>query len=143
MTDGAAELTGSCLCGAVRYTIRPPLRPVRICHCRQCQKWSGHLVAATQVLTDHFEVSESGDLRWHRSSPQAERGFCATCGSSLFWRSDPRFTSIMAGTLDTSTGLAVEMHIFCADAPGYEIGADDAPRHPEASPSQWDPTSTA
>ena len=59
-------------------------------------------------------------LRWYRSSSTAERGFCATCGSSVFWRpGHGRHISIMAGTLDAPTGLAAEEHIFVADASDY------------------------
>src|SRR5262245_23873659 len=29
--------TGSCLCGAVRFDITGPLRPVIACHCTQCR----------------------------------------------------------------------------------------------------------
>ena len=38
---------GRCLCGAVNYRVDGPLRPVVACHCGQCQRTSGHFVAAT------------------------------------------------------------------------------------------------
>ncbi len=111
------ERTGSCLCGDVRSRIRGPLRPVVACHCRQCRKTSGHYVAATQCARADIEIH--GDtLRWYRSSERAERGFCARCGSNLFWRErDSARISVWAGTLDGETGLRMEAQLH-ADAKG-------------------------
>jgi hypothetical protein len=113
-------MQGSCLCGAVAYTADPPLRPVIVCHCTQCRKTSGHVWAATSVPLDRFHLTCSGGLRWFRSSPQAERGFCGICGASLFWKptGEDRI-SIAAGSLDGPTGLSVEPDWFLEDAGDY------------------------
>lgn len=96
---------GSCLCGAVTYVLSGPLRPMIVCHCVQCRKMSGHFAAATQSLASDMEISGES-LKWYRSSDVAERGFCGTCGSTLFWRrfDNPKI-AIYAGTLDGETGL--------------------------------------
>lgn len=118
--------TGGCLCGAVRYRVRGPLRPVVACHCTQCRKSSGHYVAATQAAAADMAIA-GGTLRWFRSSEVAERGFCGACGSNLFWRrvGDPRI-SIMAGTLDGATGLRMESQIH-AEAAGDYYALPDVP----------------
>lgn len=118
---------GQCLCGAVRYRVNGPLRPVLYCHCGQCRRTSGHYVAATAADNDTMEIDDSrGVLRWYRSSPFAQRGFCGECGSSLFWKRDDAATiSIMAGTLNGETGLSGEAHIYAADKGDYyELGPD-------------------
>lgn len=77
-------------------------------------------MAATACDVDHLEMQNDEGLRWYRSSSTAERGFCVTCGSSIFWRPvHGRHLSIMAGTLDAPTGLEAEEHIFVADASDY------------------------
>ncbi len=112
--------TGACLCGAVRYRVRGPLRPVINCHCGQCQRWSGHIVAATQAAREQIEIEEAGALRWFESTPGIRRGFCGQCGSSLFWDdSATTGVSIMAGTLDPPTGLETRCDIFVADKSDY------------------------
>ncbi len=112
--------TGSCLCGGVRYEVRGPLRPVVGCHCVQCRKWTGHYMAATAARLAEFRVVAGETLRWFRSSDTARRGFCAECGSSLFWQGDGRdYVAIAAGTLDGATGLATAGHIFCDFAGDY------------------------
>jgi hypothetical protein len=127
-------MTGGCLCGAVRYEVRGPLRDVILCHCSECRRWHGHVCAATAAARDQLVVHDSGSLRWF-DSPQsatgARRGFCATCGSSLFWAAPGRPTvSIAAGTLDAPTGLKVIAHIHTESMGDYyELPDDGLPRH--------------
>ena len=124
---------GSCLCGAVTYTVSGPLRPVIACHCRQCRKTSGHHVAATSAPRE--SVAIRGEVTWYRSSPGARRGFCPTCGSNLFWDGPGTHLSIFAGTLDAPTGLRIKGHIFCADRGDYYEIADGLPKVEGADPS--------
>ena len=35
------EMTGSCLCGGIRYVVHGPLGPVVHCHCSMCRKATG------------------------------------------------------------------------------------------------------
>lgn len=121
---------GGCLCGAVRYRVTGPLRPVVNCHCSQCRKASGHHVAATAAPRDHFEMTGERGLKWYRSSEKARRGFCGECGSSLFWSADGRdYIAIMAGTLDGATGLATAANIYCNDAGDYYALDESLPAH--------------
>src|SRR6201999_886641 len=94
-------LTGQCLCGAVRFTIGGEPRDVVNCHCHRCRQWTGHHMAATSARATEVSIESSDDtLSWF-AVPGAEYGFCARCGSSLFWRaeSSPTWLSICAGVL--------------------------------------------
>ena len=125
---------GSCLCGAVRYQVTGDMRPVVTCHCVQCRKTSGHFVAATSAAHDDIEVE--GQVTWYSSSPEARRGFCAVCGSSLFWEeTGGTRLSIHAGTLDGVTGLETSGHIFVADKGDYYALADGLPQASGADPA--------
>ena len=111
---------GSCLCGAVEFQADPPLRPVIACHCTQCRKTSGHYWAATSVPLARFHLIRSHGLRWFQSSAQARRGFCGTCGASLFWQPEAEDRiSVAAGALDGETGLSIESHWHLPDAGDY------------------------
>ena len=116
--------TGGCLCGAVRYEVRGPLRPVVDCHCTMCRRTSGHFAAFTATRPDALVLIESEGLRWYRSSTSARRGFCGRCGSSMFWEPDSGDRiSIAAGTLASPTGLETVVHVFVEDVGDYyEIG---------------------
>lgn len=127
--------TGSCLCGAVRFELRGKLRDVSACHCGQCRRWTGHCVAATAVARENLVFTEQRGLKWFRSSDAARRGFCGECGSSLFWEGDGLgYTGVMAGTLDSPTGLRLARHIWTADRGDYYDIADNLPQFP-GSPS--------
>jgi len=142
MSGGPQVLNGRCLCGTVTFTIRPPFRPILVCHCRQCARWTGHAVYATAVAPERFELaSGGGDLAWVRASDTAARGFCRACGSSLLWKPDSgTHISILAGSIDPPTGLTIASHIFTAGKSDYyEIGGD-APcyaENPDAAPSSF------
>jgi len=133
------DKSGSCLCGAVRFTASGPLGNVSYCHCSQCRKTSGHFVAAVDCIPADLQLLEDKGLRWFRSSAIAQRGFCEYCGSSLFWRPEHgRHVSIMAGTLDVPTGLQADEHIFVDDASDYYVIDDGLPQFSGDSPRESD-----
>ena len=121
--------SGGCLCGAVRYEVRGALRPIIMCHCTQCRRMTGHFMAATAARHADFRVVTDGGLKWFAASQEAQRGFCAHCGSTLFWQGAGRdYLSIAAGTLDDSSGLEVAGHIFVADKGSYYEIDDGTPQ---------------
>ena len=79
----AADWTGGCQCGAVRYQLLTPPEHACICHCRMCQRASGQPFMA-------FASVKRENLRWTRGYPStfvssnvAERNFCSACGTPL------------------------------------------------------------
>lgn len=132
MTEQGA--TGGCECGAVRYAVQGPLRPIVGCHCTQCRRITGHFLAATAARLRNFTLTKDAGLKWYESSSVARRGFCEVCGSTLFWTPNGRdYLSIAAGSLDDSAGLRMVCHIHVADKGGYyEIDAR-APQSPDGT----------
>jgi hypothetical protein len=126
--------SGGCLCGAVRYEVRGPLRDVLLCHCEECRRWHGHVSASTATDKNDLVVTEARGLRWvesPRSDAGARRGFCGECGSSLFWDAPARQTiSIAAGTLDSAEGLRIVSHWYVSQAGEYyDLPDDGLPHH--------------
>lgn len=121
---------GSCLCGAVRIEIDGELRGPDACHCSQCRKVSGHYWASTDVPDAQLRISGEGQVSWFRSSVNVMRGFCATCGSALFWKPLLRdFTAVAMGALESPTGTRLAKHIFTADKGDYYTIADGLPQN--------------
>lgn len=115
--------TGRCECGHVRYRVTGPMRPVVNCHCRRCRRITGHFMAATGCARDDLAFDTGESLRWYEPAPGVFYGFCGTCGSTLFWRSDsnPGWISIAAGGLDLPTGLRTQAACWTAEAADYHI----------------------
>ena len=129
MPEATSPRSGGCLCGAVRYEVSGALRPVIMCHCTQCRRMTGHFMAATAARHADFRLVTGGGLKWFAASQEARRGFCAHCGSTLFWQGVERdYLSIAAGTLDDSSGLEVAGHIFVADKGSYYEITDGTPQ---------------
>ncbi|MCT8971031.1 GFA family protein [Microbaculum marinisediminis] len=121
---------GRCACGAVSYVLRGPLRPVVFCHCESCRRQSGHIVSATSVPLDRLSVTGAENLGDWQATPDAVRQFCKVCGSHLFWRGhDATSISVMAGSLDTPTGLTPWGHIFVAEKGDYYEISDGLPQY--------------
>jgi hypothetical protein len=90
---------------------------------------TGHFMAATAARRTDFHLLSRAALKWYSASPQARRGFCDECGSTLFWDGVGRdYISIAAGTLDDSTGLEMACHIFVADKGAYYAIDGTAPQ---------------
>jgi hypothetical protein len=123
--------SGSCLCGAVRFSVSAPLKEADACHCTQCRKQSGHYWASTNVAKTDLTLEGDDKLTWFKSSAQAKRGFCSVCGSALFWQatSQPKRIAIAMGAFDKPTGAKLGVHIFVADKGDYYEIADGLPQN--------------
>jgi hypothetical protein len=121
---------GSCLCGAVSFEVNCALPPPDACHCSQCRKQSGHFWASTDVPRTAVTIHGAENLTWFRSSEKVRRGFCATCGSALFW--DPIQKDKIAigmGAFDLPTDTRLHMHIHVASKGDYYDIADGVTQH--------------
>ena len=128
---------GSCLCGAVTFEVACDLPGPDCCHCSQCRRHSGHCFASTDVPRSAVTVHGGENVGWYRSSAKARRGFCARCGSSLFWDPfDRDWTAIAMGAFDKPTGTRLAKHIFTGDKGDYYDIADGLPQHGQAPAGQ-------
>lgn len=121
---------GSCLCGAVRFTVDGDLKPPDACHCTICRKISGHYYAATDVPRTAVTIEGDENVTWHRSSEKVRRGFCSTCGAPLFF--DPircDWIGISMGAFEKPTGTQLAIHIFVADKGDYYEIKDGLPQN--------------
>ena len=121
--------SGKCFCGAVRFTATLPSKWVAHCHCTMCRRahgagfvtWAGF--AESAVAIDDGE----GQLRWYDSSPGAQRGFCARCGSPLFFRAE-RWAGelhIARAQFDEPLDRAPQAHVFWDNHVDWALPAED------------------
>ncbi|MRX50957.1 GFA family protein [Paracoccus sp. S-4012] len=98
------RVTGGCLCGAVRFRAVLADRSLRVCACTQCLR---------QNSGPWFDLPSVQGIEWqgavatYRSSPGHLRGFCATCGSTLYWHREGQSPALSHGALDDRDGFAL------------------------------------
>jgi hypothetical protein len=133
-------VTGSCLCGGVRFELTQPFRRASHCHCSRCRKHSGTFgLTQGRVPRDGFRLLEGEELiRVFRPSGGMAKAFCSVCGSSLFggtWP-DGAEVSIRLGALDADPGIRPQYHSHTASAaPWDRIPDDGLPRYAGAAPA--------
>ncbi len=126
--------SGGCLCGAVRYEVRGPLRDVINCHCTLCQRLHGAFGPHSKAKKVNIEVTKDDGLAWYATSKRARRGFCRDCGTHLFWEPVAQdATGIVAGTLDPPTGLKTMGHIFTGEKCDFTELSDALPKFAASS----------
>ena len=123
---------GSCLCGEVAFAVGPQIGHVVHCHCTMCQKAHGAAFDTWVCQKDaDFAVEQGRDvLRWYQSSPEAQRGSCSRCGSSLFFRSErwPGETHVVIACLNEQERFQPEAHVFYSTHVNWVDCQDDLPK---------------
>ncbi|MEO0518167.1 MAG: GFA family protein [Cyanobacteria bacterium P01_A01_bin.116] len=79
------ESKGRCLCGAVSFTAKNVSSHIGACHCSMCRTWVGGPFVTTECGSE-VSFEGSANITVFNSSDWAERGFCAQCGTHLFYR---------------------------------------------------------
>ena len=129
--------TGHCLCGAVRYRLETPPEGYSACHCSMCRRWSGGIELGLTFMEGDIHWEGAENIRTYASSDWAERGFCGTCGSGLFWRltaAGPMqgMMSLSAGSLDSLDGLELTTEVYIDHKPAGHAFAGERKRMTEA-----------
>jgi len=119
--------TGKCLCGAVHFVAEDVDPHVHACHCSMCRNWTGGPMQAAQVGKVAFSGEEH--IKRYASSEWAERGFCAECGSSLFYcLKEPQIYVMSTGAFDDAEQFSLAGEIYIDEKPGGYDFAGDHPR---------------
>ncbi len=73
-----SEVTGGCLCGALRFVARGAPYRVGLCHCMDCRKSHGSPFHASAIFPETAVTLTGAWATW------GDRSFCPTCGSQVF-----------------------------------------------------------
>ncbi|KAJ5289131.1 Glutathione-dependent formaldehyde-activating enzyme/centromere protein V [Penicillium angulare] len=132
-------ITGSCMCGGVHYSADVDKYLAALCHCTDCQKWSGSAFTSNAVVprssvkvtkgtpSSYDAVGNSGKINKHF--------FCSNCGSSLYTELEvmPDMTCLKAGGLDnkeTNMNGKVDIEFYVKDRPTYLASVEGAKQEP-------------
>ena len=115
-------LTGSCLCGAIRYSIDAEVKELRACHCRNCQKVSGAQGTVNAILpSSAFKITHGKPKRYTAvadSGRTLHRYFCGDCGAGVFSQreANPEMVVVRAGSFDNPGDMKITANIWTGSA---------------------------
>jgi hypothetical protein len=118
------DITGGCLCRAVRYRFTEPPMLTRVCWCRLCQ-YLGSGSGTVNVCFARAAMTMEGALRDYPSVADSghamHRRFCPTCRTQMFSEAEvrPHLIFVRAGTLDNSELVRPAATIWTSRAPSW------------------------
>lgn len=125
-----SELTGRCLCGALKWHGQGPMLWAAICHCEDCRR------AASADYVSWFglprdAVTWEGPRVCFKSSEKVTRSFCGKCGAPASFESEvfPDETHLYAPSLDDPAQYQPTAHIFWSERLPWVRTGDDLPKH--------------
>ncbi len=123
---------GACLCGAVTLVATQVTRELGACHCGMCRRWGGGPLLAVDCGRD-VQIEGEDSVAVFDSSPWAERGFCRSCGTHLFYRlKGAQEYQIPVGLFGDSVSPVFELQVFIDRKPEYYAFANDTKEMSEA-----------
>lgn len=130
MSGSDQKSHGGCACGTVRFEVLGDPKWVANCHCGDCRKQTSSAFASyVGCLTDQVSFTK-GKAAEHASSPGVGRGFCGTCGSPLYFRSDqwPEEIHFFLFTFDRPDDFEPGGHVMMRESVSWLHLADDKPK---------------
>lgn len=116
-----APISGQCLCGAVKVSAEVENPRLRACHCDMCRRHTSGAFFSLETVAGSITVT--GPAQSYDSSDWAERGFCGTCGSTLWYkRVGADEPNLAAGLFEHAGGGALKIEFFADMCPqGYAL----------------------
>ncbi|MGH8294940.1 MAG: GFA family protein [Steroidobacteraceae bacterium] len=116
-----ARIEGGCLCGNVRYQVDTEPAFIGVCHCTDCQRFTGSAFA-TVVGVKAPSLKLTGTLKTFTkpgdSGKPIRRLFCPECGSGIVDEADamPGIAMLHVGSLDDRSWVKPQSQIYCDSA---------------------------
>jgi hypothetical protein len=114
------DVRGQCHCGQITYeaTVDPGL--VRICHCTDCQMFSGTgYRVSVPAMKDAFSLRSGMPRSYVKTADSGARrvhAFCGECGTPVYScpaDEEPSFYALRVGCLDRRHELPPMQRIWC------------------------------
>lgn len=136
-----SKISGSCLCGAVKYSA--PVEPVvvALCHCSHCQKQSGAAFSVNAGIPKGSLQFSAGKPATYQdtggSGQPVYRHFCRDCGSPIFSDvvTSPQLDWLKAGTLTDASWVKPAINVWCESAQPWVAYPEGVPRFARNPPA--------
>jgi len=126
-------MSGSCLCGKVRYEVLGGIGDIVHCHCQTCRKAHGSAFSSVAAVPDHeFKLFSTKGLACFESSPGKKRYFCSNCGTQMYAkRAGAEHIILRLGSLDGSPKWTEKNHIWVSQKASWYSINSTLPEHQE------------
>lgn len=126
-------ISGSCLCGSVKYRISGKVGDIIHCHCKTCQKAHGTAFSSVATVNDtDFTILGDENLKYFESSMGKKRYFCTTCGTQIYAKRDnSQHVILRLGSLDDDPKSNEKNHIWVSHKASWYSINSNLPEHSE------------
>jgi hypothetical protein len=134
MQEESMQVAGKCHCGKITYRAVIDPGKVSVCHCTDCQMFTGSAYrtsvpagrATFELLTGQPRIY----VKTAESGAQRAQAFCADCGTPVYSSAvnDPPTFSLRVGCLDQRALLPPRKQIWCRSAFGWADDLSKVPR---------------
>ncbi|MBV1883344.1 MAG: GFA family protein [Pseudomonadales bacterium] len=112
-------LSGGCLCGRVKFSVRDEFKTFLQCHCKQCQQLTGSAFASnifTHPGNIEWLCGESNITVYEHPIREFSKFFCNRCGSGLPFINKTKTSLIVpAGSLNEAFTIQPQANIFTSE----------------------------
>ncbi|MFM7341630.1 MAG: GFA family protein [Betaproteobacteria bacterium] len=142
------HVSGQCFCGAISFTALIDPARVIVCHCADCQQFSGAPFRAV-IPTPVSQVTMTGTpkryVKTAASGNRRAQAFCPECGTHLFATEadEPKVLNLRVGSLKERAQLAPSVQIWGQSAMPWLSDLTQRPMHGQglSSPQLQSPRS--
>ena len=137
--ENIIKVQGSCHCGQITYEAEVDPEKVTICHCADCQNFSGAPYRASVPAPREVFSLLSGEpkiyIKIAESGRKRAQAFCPNCGSPIYASDFPNPTmfNLRVGGLKQRTVLIPKKQIWCKDLLDWTMHLEKIPK----SDRQW------
>jgi hypothetical protein len=129
------HISGKCHCGAISFTATIDPKKVIVCHCTDCQTFSGapfRAVVPTPVETVEMSGTARHYVKVAESGNRRVQAFCANCGTQLYateGEGSPKVLNLRLGCIDQREQLPPTAQIWGESAMPWLSSLGSVPMH--------------
>ncbi len=138
---GMDHLSGNCMCGAVTWRYSGETTRNLVCHCADCQRATSSPFTAFLGMNPE-QLHWNGKIEHYESSPGTHRGFCPSCGTRLYFRSEkwPEETHVHAATLTNPNEYRPDAQVVMRSRASWLASLKSIPGHEDFHTQPASPT---
>ncbi len=132
------KIDGGCYCGYIAYEATIEFEYIGICHCTDCQTFSGSAFRTGAFAPkDQFRLLTGTPkiyVKTAESGARRAQAFCPECGTHVYSAAeeDPQVFSIRTGTAHQRNQLLPTAQIWCRSAQAWAMNLGPMKQFPKA-----------